>query len=126
MPKSNYRKRSKKMRGGFLGFGEGESSVGSMFSGLTSKAKNATGSVSSLFSSSPPAEAPAQASAQPAYQAPAQPAYSGGKRRRRSMRGGYHSSTGNSSLANNASTYSSRGGTKKRRHKHRKSCKHRR
>lgn len=120
MPKSKHR-RTKKMRGGLFGFGEGDSSgsgessgVGSFFSGLTNKAKSATGSASSWFSSAPAEEAPAEAQSQPGA-----PASYGGRRHRRTIRGGYHSSTGNSNLANNASTY---GGSRKRRHKHPKSC----
>ena len=130
MPRSKRSRRNKKMRGGLFGWGEGDSSgtdssIGSWFSGLTEKAKSATGSTSSWFSSAP--AAPESAPQQDPYAQPMQ----GGKRRRRRMRGGYSSSSGNSSLANNAESYSGPtarahahvGGTKRRCKKHNKSHK---
>lgn len=138
MPRSKRSRKYKNMKGGLFGLFEGDSSsgassgassVGSWFSGLTEKAKSATGS-SSWFSSTPAAESAAPAAPQQeSYSPPIQ----GGKRRRRRMRGGYSENSGNSSLANNAGSYSGPtarahanvGGTRKCCKKHNKSHKKR-
>ena len=142
MPRSNRNRRSKKMKGGLFGLFEGDSSSGNSsatgtssgwFSGLTEKAKSATGS-SSWFSSTPPPAEPTptqSATPMPAESPPQTQSYAGGKRRRRRMRGGYSASSGNSSLANNAASYSGPtaranshvGGTRKCCKKYKKSCK---
>jgi len=130
MPKRNRKNKSKRMRGGFdMGslnpFGSSEGTTSSSttgtgwFDSLTEKAKSASGSASSWFSSAPAS----------AYSAPTT-TYGGRKRRSNRMRGGYSNNISTTNLAASAGSFSGStaraqayvgGRTKKRCHIHKRS-----
>jgi hypothetical protein len=143
MPKRNRKNKSKRMRGGFdMGslnpFGsstEGTSSGTGWLGSLTEKAKSASGSATSWFSSTPTTTTTTTAPAPPA---PASPpittttTYPGAGGRRRRMRGGYSNNISTTNLAASAGKFSGStaraqayvgGRTKKRCHKHKRSHK---
>jgi hypothetical protein len=127
MPKRN--RRSKKMRGGLLGFFEGDGTDSSSSNGegwYDSLKKNAS-SASSWLTSDSATTAPA------ATEAPPAPTYGGRKRKSRRMRGGYSDNMSMTNLASRAAPFSGEtarpqayvGGrrTKRRCHKHKGSRK---
>jgi len=140
MPKRNRKNKSKRMRGGFdMGslnpFGSSTEGTSSTSSGtgwlgsLTEKAKSASGSATSWFSSSPTTTTTTTAPAAPAP-APASPVVGGKKRKSKRMRGGYSSNISTTNLAASAGSFSGStaraqayvgGRTKKRCNKHKRS-----
>ena len=123
MPKRN--RRSKRMRGGLLGFFEGDGTSSNGEGWYDSLKKNASSASSWLTSDS------STDTSTPTPPPPAPTTYGGRKRKSHRMRGGYSDNMSTTNLASRAGSYSGEtaraqayvGGrkTKKRCHKHKRS-----
>lgn len=136
MPR-RHRHRHRTMRGGFLDtLSNWGSSLSQSASNLWEKTKSATSSATSELTGTSSTSVPSYSSTNTSYTQPMTTSTYGGKsRRRRRMRGGFKDNTGSSTLAANAAPFSGEtarahnivgGKTRRhRKHKHSKSCKHR-
>ncbi len=131
------RHRHRTMRGGFLDtLSNWGASLSQSASNLWEKTKSATSSATSELTGTSSTSVPSYSSTNTSYTQPMTTSTYGGKsRRRRRMKGGFKDNTGSSTLAANAAPFSGEtarahnivgGRTRRRRkHKHSKSCKHR-
>lgn len=138
MPR-RHRHRHRTMKGGFLDtLSNWGSSLSQSASDLWQKTKNATSGATSSLTGSTTTSTPTYSSptSNTGYTQPMATSTYGGKSRRRRMRGGFKDNTGSSTLAANAAPFSGVtakahnivGGRTRRRggkHRHSKSCKHR-
>jgi hypothetical protein len=135
MPRHRHRRRT--MKGGFWdtlsGWG---SSISSSATGLWQKTKDATSSATSGLTGS--TATPTSYTFTPAHTTSVQPMVTGGRTKRRRMKGGFKDNTPTTGLAAHAASFSGPtaqphnwvgGRTRRRRggkHRHSKSCRHRR
>ena len=107
----------------------------SLSSAWNTTKKEASGAYNSAASAISPTPAPTSILAPAPAPASTYTPVLGGKRRRKSKRGGYSANTPTSGLASSAASFSGKtaqphsmvgGKTRRRRHSHSKSCKHRR
>lgn len=127
MPK-RHRHRHRTMKGGFW------DSLTQGFSSAWEKTKNAASSATSSLTGSPTTTSSTFTPAPTTSVQPMTTSTYGGRSRRRRMRGGFKDNTPTTGLAAHAASFSGQtakphnlvGGRTKRRHRHSKSCKHRR